>query len=94
MAGQARDLPMIAGCESPLIITARACPVPLRPTGAGPYYPWAVFYRTSIFQEKGYEPAKTWDQFIALCKQMKADGLTPLAFADKDGWSAMGTFAF
>jgi hypothetical protein len=36
MAGQARDLPMIAGYESPLIITARACLVPLRPTGAGP----------------------------------------------------------
>ncbi len=25
-------------------------------------------------------------------KKMKADGLTPLAFADKDGWPAMGTF--
>ena len=23
---------------------------------------------------------------------MKADGLTPLAFGDKDGWPAMGTF--
>ena len=23
---------------------------------------------------------------------MKTDGLTPLAFGDKDGWPAMGTF--
>ena len=23
---------------------------------------------------------------------MKTDGLTPIAFADKDGWPAMGTF--
>jgi hypothetical protein len=30
MAGQARVLRVIAGCESPLIITARACPVPPR----------------------------------------------------------------
>ena len=25
-------------------------------------------------------------------KKMKADGLTPIAFTDKDGWPAMGTF--
>ena len=25
-------------------------------------------------------------------KKMKTDGLTPIAFADKDGWPAMGTF--
>jgi multiple sugar transport system substrate-binding protein len=29
---------------------------------------------------------------MALIKQMKTDGLTPLAFTDKDGWPAMGTF--
>jgi hypothetical protein len=29
MAGQARDLQMAAGYESPQIITARACPVHL-----------------------------------------------------------------
>jgi hypothetical protein len=36
MAGQARDLPMRTKGESSVIITARACPVPPRPTGAGP----------------------------------------------------------
>jgi multiple sugar transport system substrate-binding protein len=55
-------------------------------------YPWAVFYRRSVFQDKGYTVPKTWDQFIALAKKMKADGLTPIAFTDKDGWPAMGTF--
>jgi multiple sugar transport system substrate-binding protein len=55
-------------------------------------YPWAVFYRKSLFTEKGYAVPKTWDQFIALAKKMKADGLTPIAFTDKDGWPAMGTF--
>src|SRR4051794_15324241 len=55
-------------------------------------YPWAVFYRRSLFKEKGYTIPKTWDQFIALAKKMKADGLTPIAFTDKDGWPAMGTF--
>jgi multiple sugar transport system substrate-binding protein len=55
-------------------------------------YPWAVFYRKSLFKEKGYTIPKTWDQFLALAKKMKADGLTPIAFTDKDGWPAMGTF--
>ena len=55
-------------------------------------YPWAVHYRKSLFAEKGYTIPKTWAQFIALCKKMKADGITPIAFTDKDGWPAMGTF--
>ena len=55
-------------------------------------YPWAVFYRKSLFKANGYTVPKTWDQFLALAKQMQADGLTPIAFTDKDGWPAMGTF--
>ena len=55
-------------------------------------YPWAVFYLKSVFKSKGYTIPKTWDQFIALAKKMKTDGLTPIAFTDKDGWPAMGTF--
>jgi multiple sugar transport system substrate-binding protein len=55
-------------------------------------YPWAVYYRKSLWKEKGYTAPKTWAQFIALAKKMQADGLTPIAFTDKDGWPAMGTF--
>ena len=55
-------------------------------------YPWAVFYRKSLFKANGYTVPRTWDQFIALAKKMKTDGLTPIAFTDKDGWPAMGTF--
>ncbi|WP_409471053.1 ABC transporter substrate-binding protein [Streptomyces sp. HC307] len=55
-------------------------------------YPWAVFYRKSVFAEKGYEVPTTWDDFIALCKQMQKDNLVPIAFGDKDAWPALGTF--
>jgi multiple sugar transport system substrate-binding protein len=55
-------------------------------------YPWAMHYRKSVFRKNGYTIPKTWAQLIALCKRMKADGLTPIAFTDKDGWPAMGTF--
>jgi multiple sugar transport system substrate-binding protein len=56
------------------------------------YYPWAVFYRKSVWTKYGYTEPKTLDEFTALCKQMQKDGLEPIAFADKDGWPAMGTF--
>ena len=56
------------------------------------YYPWAVFYRKSVWKKYGYVEPKTLDEFVALCKQMQKDGLDPIAFADKDGWPAMGTF--
>ncbi|MGN9755492.1 ABC transporter substrate-binding protein [Streptomyces sp. SD31] len=55
-------------------------------------YPWALFYRKSVFKEKGYEVPTKWDDFVALCKQMKKDGLVPIAFGDKDAWPALGTF--
>jgi multiple sugar transport system substrate-binding protein len=56
------------------------------------YYPWAVFYRKSVFQQHGYNIPANWDDFIKLCQQMQKDGLTPIAIADKDGWPAQGTF--
>ncbi len=58
------------------------------------YYPWAVFYRKSVFEAKGYQPPKTLDEYEALCKKMKKDGLVPIAMGQKDGWPAMGTFDY
>ena len=56
------------------------------------YYPWAVFYRKDVFAAGNYKVPTNWDDFKSLCAQMKKDGLIPLAFADKDGWPAQGTF--
>jgi len=56
------------------------------------YYPWAVFYRPSLWNARGYTVPKTLDELKALCRRMRRDGLTPIGFADKDGWPAMGTF--
>ncbi|MEU0842568.1 ABC transporter substrate-binding protein [Streptomyces sp. NPDC005962] len=58
------------------------------------YYPWAVFYRKSVFEQHGYEIPKTFDAFRALAKRMDKDGLDAIAFGDKDGWPAMGTFDY
>jgi len=56
------------------------------------YYPWVVLYRKSVWQQNGWTVPKTLDEFKALGDKMKAKGIAPLAFADKDGWEAMGTF--
>jgi len=57
-------------------------------------YPWAFFYRPSVFKAKGYTVPKTLDELKTLAAKMKKDGLVPIAFADKDGWPAMGTFDY
>ncbi|HEX5919177.1 MAG TPA: ABC transporter substrate-binding protein, partial [Nocardioides sp.] len=56
------------------------------------YYPWAVFYRKSVFEDNGWTPPETNDDFTALMDDMQGKGITPFAFGDKDGWPAMGTF--
>jgi multiple sugar transport system substrate-binding protein len=57
-------------------------------------YPWAVHYRKSVFAANEFEPPKTLDEMVTLGQQMKKKNLVPLAFADKDGWPAMGTFDY
>ena len=56
------------------------------------YYPWAMFYRKSIFEKNGWTPPETNNDFMELMKDMQGKGITPIAFGDKDGWPAMGTF--
>ena len=58
------------------------------------YYPWGLFYSKSLWSSKGYTVPTTWDDFIALCKKMKADGLSAVALGEQDGWPAMGTFDY
>jgi len=55
-------------------------------------YPWALIYRRSVWQQRGYAEPQTFDELLALCARMQQDGLIPLAFANKDGWPSMGTF--
>ncbi|KRF37796.1 ABC transporter substrate-binding protein [Nocardioides sp. Soil805] len=56
------------------------------------YYPWAVFYRKSIFEKNGWTAPETKDDLMSLMDDMQGKGITPFAFGDKQGWPAMGTF--
>lgn len=44
------------------------------------YSVYAVWYNKALFEEHGWKPAQTWDEFFALCEQIKASGVWPLAF--------------
>jgi multiple sugar transport system substrate-binding protein len=59
-------------------------------------YPWGIFYRKSLFAQKGYEVPTTWDDFINLAKKMKTDGLVPFSFGygQGDSWTPLGTFDY
>lgn len=56
------------------------------------YYPWAVFYKPSVFEAHGWTPPATLDEWITLNEDIKNTGMNPIAMSDKDGWEAMGTF--
>jgi multiple sugar transport system substrate-binding protein len=56
------------------------------------FYPWAVHYRKSLFEEMGYEIPSTWADLLELCEQMVDDGITPFAAANDGGWPQMGMF--
>lgn len=56
------------------------------------YYPWAVFYRPSVFEENGWTEPTTLDELNTLMEEMQGKNITPFAFAAKDAWAPMGTF--
>ena len=59
------------------------------------YYWWGLFYRKSAFQEWGVQPATTWDEFITLCKTLKAKGVAPLTMGTgATPWVASGWFDY
>ncbi len=55
-------------------------------------YPWALFYRKSVWEDAGYQIPTTLDELITVSQAMQDDGLVPIAFGDQDGWPAMDTF--
>ncbi|GAB2958705.1 N-acetylglucosamine/diacetylchitobiose ABC transporter substrate-binding protein [Micromonospora polyrhachis] len=47
------------------------------------YTAYGIWYSTKLFTEKGWQYPKTWDEHIALCKQIKAAGIAPWTYAGK-----------
>lgn len=71
----------------------------------GHYYgvPWSIhtdtqiFHNEAVLEANGIDPAalKTWDDYLAAFATLKESGVTPIAFANKFGWSgSQWLFAF
>ncbi|MCD8216942.1 MAG: extracellular solute-binding protein [Clostridiales bacterium] len=65
--------------------------VPTDDTFGVPYVANAagVLYNEDMFEEYGWEIPTTWDEFVALCEQIEADGEQPLYFGFKDTWTCL-----
>jgi raffinose/stachyose/melibiose transport system substrate-binding protein len=46
------------------------------------------FYNTEMFDKHGWEIPETWDELVALCRQIKAAGITPIALGNVQKWPA------
>lgn len=44
---------------------------------------YGLWYDRALFDEKGWEPAETWEDFLTLCEEIKKSGMAPLAYQGK-----------
>ncbi|MFF8403713.1 N-acetylglucosamine/diacetylchitobiose ABC transporter substrate-binding protein [Streptomyces sp. NPDC015684] len=47
------------------------------------YTVWGLWYSGKLFKEKGWEEPKTWEDFLAVCKDAKSEGIGGLAHQGK-----------
>ncbi|HEY9367698.1 N-acetylglucosamine/diacetylchitobiose ABC transporter substrate-binding protein [Streptomyces sp.] len=47
------------------------------------YTVWGLWYSGKLFKEKGWTEPKTWDEFLAICKEATAQGIGGLAHQGK-----------
>lgn len=47
------------------------------------YYWWSVFYKKSAFDDWGVSAPETWEDFLALCEDLKGQEVNPLANEDR-----------
>ena len=39
-----------------------------------------IWYNKTMFEQHGWLPPRTWEEFFALCEKIKAAGMAPMAF--------------
>jgi N-acetylglucosamine transport system substrate-binding protein len=44
---------------------------------------YGLWYDKALFDERGWQPAQTWDEFMALCEEIKGAGIAPMAHQGK-----------
>ena len=55
----------------------------------------SVIYNKAIFADNDVEVPETWDDFLAVCKKLKAAGVAPIYATFKDAWTvSQGLFDY
>jgi len=44
---------------------------------------YGLWYNKALFEKNGWQPAKTWAEFLTLCEEIKKTGIAPLAHRGK-----------
>ena len=58
------------------------------------YYNWGIYYNKALFNKHGLTEPKTWDEFIDVCRKLKALGLTPITLGSKETWPVAAWFDY
>lgn len=58
------------------------------------YYQWGVYYRKDIFAKYNIKTPTTWAEFLAACKTLKDNGVTPITIGSKYLWTTAGVFDY
>ncbi len=48
-----------------------------------------IWYNKEIFTKHGWKAPQTWDEFLLLCKQIKAKGYIPIAMGGQEPWTIL-----
>ncbi len=48
-----------------------------------------VLYNRDMFEEHGWQIPTTWDELVALCDEIQAEGILPFYFGFKDTWTCL-----
>ena len=53
-----------------------------------------IYYNETVLEENGIDPdsLNTWDDYLAAFETLKSNGVTPISFANKFGWSGSQWF--
>ena len=65
--------------------------IPTEGTYSVPYVANAagILYNRDMFEEHGWEIPETWDELLALCDEIEAEGILPFYMGYKDTWTCL-----
>ncbi|MDG3085947.1 extracellular solute-binding protein [Vibrio hannami] len=58
------------------------------------YYPWAMYYKKSLFERLGIVPPTTWEEFISTSNKLKENQITPIVVGSKNHWTLAAWFDY